>query len=127
MLDEQNAAGGGQVGARFGVYKDKGQRMRERREVVGLTQRQLGAKIGCSGQTISNWEKGLYWDAIPMRQFAFLTRALNTTKKWLITGQGESSAVSPVASQWRMQQELPSHVQKEIADYVEFQYYRHVT
>lgn len=58
-----------------------GARLRSRRRDLRLKQRQLAAKIGCTPETVSNWELG---KSYPVRHSIFkLAKALQCDRLWL--------------------------------------------
>tara|TARA_R110001583_G_scaffold191462_1_gene356624 strand:+ start:652 stop:1347 length:696 start_codon:yes stop_codon:yes gene_type:complete len=71
-----------------------GERSKERRKIIKLTQIQLSKKVGVSGVTISQWESG---DTSPKGENLYkLAKALQCSPDWLLFGgdrkQIESSA-----------------------------------
>ena len=57
-------------------------RLRELRNESGLTQNEIAAKLGVSGQTILNWENGIYEPKI--NQLIQLADLFNVTVDYLI-------------------------------------------
>ena len=57
-------------------------RLRELRNKSGLTQNDIAAKLGVSGQTILNWENGIYEPKI--NQLIELADLFNVTVDYLI-------------------------------------------
>ena len=57
-------------------------RLRELRNESGLTQNEIAAKLGVSGQTILNWENGIYEPKI--NQLIKLADLFNVTVDYLI-------------------------------------------
>ncbi|MFZ8787805.1 XRE family transcriptional regulator [Thermocrinis sp.] len=66
---------------------DIGKRIRELREVLGLTQKQFGERIGKSWRTVQDWEAGK--SSIPDHTLRFISSTFGVSYKWLKTGQGE--------------------------------------
>tara|TARA_R110002124_G_scaffold123818_1_gene282712 strand:- start:5450 stop:6148 length:699 start_codon:yes stop_codon:yes gene_type:complete len=61
-----------------------GERSKERRKIIKLTQIQLSKKVGVSGVTISQWESG---DTSPKGENLYkLARALSCSPDWLLFG-----------------------------------------
>lgn len=61
-----------------------GARIRIMRELLGFTQAELAAKIGISQQSITTYETGRREP--PFKNLVALSRALNTSIDWLVTG-----------------------------------------
>ena len=53
---------------------------------LGMTQRQLGSKIGRSHNTIMNWEKGN--TPFPREMVSVFADLLNVNPSWLLSGEG---------------------------------------
>jgi phage repressor protein C with HTH and peptisase S24 domain len=71
--------------------KTLGERSKERRKLIKLTQIQLSKKVGVSGVTISQWESG---DTAPRGENLYkLAKALKCSTDWLLFGN-ESKPVS---------------------------------
>jgi phage repressor protein C with HTH and peptisase S24 domain len=66
---------------------DIGKRIRELREVLGLTQKQFGERIGKSWRTVQDWEAGK--SSIPDHTLRFISSTFGVSYQWLKTGQGE--------------------------------------
>lgn len=49
------------------------------REKAGLTQRQIGAALGVTDQTVSNWERGVKTMKLTIEQTSSLCRLFNCT------------------------------------------------
>ena len=64
-----------------------GERLRDRREELGLSKRKLGEKIGCSHGTIANLENG---QGITDKSLAKLASALDVSVEYLKTGKQAS-------------------------------------
>ena len=60
------------------------ERIRTRREHLGLTQKQLGAQIGVGENAVTQYEAG---NAVPRpKRFEKLAQALEVDVRWLLTG-----------------------------------------
>ncbi|MBD1896594.1 helix-turn-helix domain-containing protein [Trichocoleus sp. DQ-A3] len=53
--------------------------LRQRREELGLTQRDIALALGKTDQTISNWETGMYEPKLTPREMKALCRLLKWT------------------------------------------------
>ncbi|MFE1744822.1 helix-turn-helix transcriptional regulator [Coleofasciculus sp. H7-2] len=53
--------------------------LRQRREELGLTQRDIALALGKTDQTISNWETGMYEPKLTPREIKALCRLLKWT------------------------------------------------
>ena len=60
-------------------------RILRRRKEMGLTQREVGRKVGVTRQTVSAWEHGVAQD-IQGKHLEQLGRALKVSTKWLLHG-----------------------------------------
>jgi repressor LexA len=69
------------------VMSDIGKRIRELREVLGLTQKQFGEKIGKSWRTVQDWEAGK--SSIPDHTLRFISSTFGVSYEWLKEGKGE--------------------------------------
>jgi len=69
------------------VMSDIGKRIRELREVLGLTQKQFGERIGKSWRTVQDWEAGK--SSVPDHTLKFISSTFGVSYEWLKTGQGE--------------------------------------
>lgn len=66
---------------------ERGKRLRERREQLGYTTRDLAEKLNVTAATISNIESQ---GSMPKLELAYkLARALNKTTDWILTGENE--------------------------------------
>ena len=87
-----------------------GDRMAAAREVTGLSQRDLAARLGVKDKTIKAWEN----DTAEPRanKLQLLAGVLNVSMRWMLTGEGEgvsapedevelSSAVSALLAEMR--------------------------
>ena len=68
------------------VMSDIGKRIRELREVLGLTQKQFGERIGKSWRTVQDWEAGK--SSIPDHTLRFISSTFGVSYNWLKTGRG---------------------------------------
>lgn len=64
-----------------------GDRIRERRKILGLTQKELARKVKVSSQVVSNWERG-YTDP-DHDDIARLAEALETSSDYLLNRTDE--------------------------------------
>jgi len=67
-----------------------GERIRRRRERLGLTQDQIGEALGVSRETVSQWESGTT-EPRPAR-YPLLCQTLRCNLKWLLAGEGTEEA-----------------------------------
>lgn len=70
-----------------------GGRIRIAREVVGISQESLGARIGLLGVRVSNIERGKA--ALPAEKIPGLCLSLRISQQWLITGEGDGGPGVP--------------------------------
>jgi transcriptional regulator with XRE-family HTH domain len=63
-----------------------GDRIKEMRKKLGLTQEALGKKAGVTKSTISKWETGEYVPAA--FNIVELSKQLGVTSEWILRGQG---------------------------------------
>ncbi len=81
-----------------------GQRLKQVREQLGLSQAQLAKKIGFSQKAISHWERGER--DIPTQALIALKR-IGINIDWLLTGEGEPLTNDPKKEEiLRIMQEL---------------------
>ncbi|HBL11177.1 MAG TPA: XRE family transcriptional regulator [Cyanobacteria bacterium UBA11162] len=59
--------------------QDRESPLKQRREELGLTQRDIAQTLGKTVQTISNWETGIYEPKMTPREIKVLCRLLNWT------------------------------------------------
>ncbi len=59
-------------------------RIRKRREELGITQRALAQMLNKTVGSVSSWENGRFK---PWESLADLSRALNVSIDWLVTGK----------------------------------------
>jgi len=79
-----------------------GQRIRQRRKALGLTQAELGRQCGKSESAVSLWESGGITD-IMGTTLTRLARALQVSVDWLLYGEGDADQVvreAPLAEYW---------------------------
>lgn len=67
---------------------EMGNRIRERRQQLGLSLEQLAKKVGCSKQTIGHYETGST-KTVSMNVLFPLADVLDVSARWLATGEGE--------------------------------------
>lgn len=89
-----------------------GQRLREAREAVGLSQSAVAAVLGCSNVTISGYELGRTW--IPTKDLVMLARTVGRSASWLL---GEPETVSEAQKQAMEQtkRQLSAHLDEVVA------------
>lgn len=100
----------------------KNERIKELRKKHGLTQQQLGEKIGARKASVSQWETG---DVSPSADYLIaLARVFGVSAHWLSTGRGspEPSNVEPAAIPQGRRVPILSYVQagnwREMCDQV---------
>lgn len=89
----------------------KNERIKELRKKHGLTQQQLGEKIGARKASVSQWETG---DVSPSADYLVaLARVFGVSAHWLATGKGspELSNVEPAVIQQGRRVPILSYVQ----------------
>lgn len=66
-----------------------GHRVRERRQALGLSVRELARRLAVPPSSISQWEQGLYWPQA--KTLIALAKVLECSLDWLcgLTGQPE--------------------------------------
>ena len=62
------------------------ERITQKRKELGLNQAQLARKIGCSRQTVSQWENGHIKD-VTGQHLQALARELRVEPAWILTGR----------------------------------------
>ena len=72
---------------------DIGDRIKQRRKDLKLTQRQLGKLVGVTGSAISQMELGQTQHLLAKHALA-LAKTLNVSVEWLLTGEGQAQGVS---------------------------------
>ena len=99
-----------------------GQRVADIREKAGLTQTQLGKKIGVSQRVIANWERKPV--ALRAEQLAALAEALGVSADYLL-GRPDAKPPAPKGPPGKLRQafdlayRLPRHEQNKIVEFVE--------
>jgi class 3 adenylate cyclase len=73
------------------LTRELGDRIRERREGLGLTQRDVAAALQVSNQAVSKWERGE--NAPDIEALAPLARLLGVSVDWLLGTQGRDGDV----------------------------------
>ncbi|WP_045860340.1 helix-turn-helix domain-containing protein [Teredinibacter purpureus] len=63
------------------------ERLVKARQAVGLTQRQLGERLGCSGSAVAQWETGETAN-IRLEYLFLLADISGYSARWLATGRG---------------------------------------
>lgn len=69
-----------------------GKRIREKRELAGLTQDQVAEYLGVAKSAVSGWERDSAQPAF--KRLDALSRKLNTSVEYLINGRGDKSLAS---------------------------------
>lgn len=69
-------------------------RLRELRIKSGLTQNEIATKLGVSGQTILNWENGIYEPKI--NQLIQLADLFNVSVDYLIERKGDEKRIDDI-------------------------------
>lgn len=72
-------------------------RLRELRNKSGLTQNEIAAKLGVSGQTILNWENGIYEPKI--NQLIQLADLFNVSVDYLIERKGNEKRIDEICKE----------------------------
>ena len=100
--------------------------IRERREQIGMTQKQLGAKIGVSFRQISKYESGEH--SVPAGNFAYIADALGCTVGYFykdFPGQENPTPKMPTllsaehARLYIYGSKLPASFREQTADFIE--------
>lgn len=71
-----------------------GANLKRFREAAGLTQSQLGEKLGVTWQTVSNYETGMRWPREP-EMVAAMSKVLRVRPWQLLAEEGDGGAVPP--------------------------------
>lgn len=101
------------------IQIERGKRLRERREQLGYTTRDLAAKINVTPGTISNIEAQ---GSMPKLELAYnLAKALNRTTDWILTGKNEqhNTAQIPILGNTK-EKTLFTNDLSNINEYVDF-------
>ena len=85
-------------------------RLRELRNKSGLTQNEIASKLGVSGQTILNWENGIYEPKI--NQLIELADLFNVSTDYLVERRNNNKTVEDVCK------ELDKISKEEIIDFI---------
>ena len=97
-----------------------GDRIKERRRYLGLTQIELGQRIHKSSQVVSNWERG-YTTGISAEDLQLLAHALATDITFFVPNAyaATSEALAPNALKTTQVQDIPtdSRLSSLIAEY----------
>jgi transcriptional regulator with XRE-family HTH domain len=99
-----------------------GQRMADAREKAGLTQTDLGQKLGISQRVVANWERKPV--ALRAEQLAALADALGVTADYLL-GRPDARQPAPKGPPGKLRlaferaHKLPRHEQNRIVEFVE--------
>lgn len=72
-------------------------RLRELRTKSGLTQNEIATKLGVSGQTILNWENGIYEPKI--NQLIQLADLFNVSVDYLIERKGNEKRIDDICKE----------------------------
>jgi transcriptional regulator with XRE-family HTH domain len=98
-----------------------GKRVATARESAGLTQTQLGEKLGLSQRAIAHWERGT--TALRPDQLEALAKAINVSTDELVSGKGSRPAETGPKGKARLVFEavsrLPRRQQQKIVEVVE--------
>ena len=62
-------------------------RLKELRKTLGLKQRELAQKLGCSVSNVGTWEAGI--QDIPKTRVYQICKEFNVNRPWFETGEGE--------------------------------------
>lgn len=75
------------------AQKGSARLLRSARLALGLTQTEVGSRIGCTGATVSTWERG---ECVPpVRRLIRLVQALNLTTDQLVESLCQSTPKAP--------------------------------
>ena len=72
-------------------------RLRELRVKSGLTQNEIATKLGVSGQTILNWENGIYEPKI--NQLILLADLFNVSVDYLVERKGNEKRIDDICKE----------------------------
>lgn len=72
-------------------------RLRELRNKSGLTQNEIATKLGVSGQTILNWENGIYEPKI--NQLIQLADLFNVSVDYLVERKGNEKRIDEICKE----------------------------
>lgn len=83
----------------MGMYQNLGDRLKERRKELKLTQQDVADSVSVSKTAVVFWEKG---ENIPKHEsLLLLANALQTTPEWLLKG-GDTQKAAPASSRQHM-------------------------
>ena len=113
----------------------KGERIRKRREEIGLSQTDLAYLIGVSKQTMYKYEMDIVTN-IPYRKIENLARALNVSEAYIFGWDEKKMDLSERSAHLVMQRasdprltealekyfELPEDAKQNVLDYIQFIY-----
>lgn len=95
-----------------------GQKIRERRESLGMSQHQLAAKIGIDQGKVSMLEKGARKIDV-VKELPILARALNCSVGWFYDEKGDSVPAHALVKQFFPDVEFSEIELKRIAKFIE--------
>lgn len=78
------------------AYMNIGDRIKSSREAKGLSQRELGKRVGVQSQSVSQWESGTTKALRPENLLA-VADELGVSIRWLISGRGARDPSIPAA------------------------------
>jgi DNA-binding XRE family transcriptional regulator len=107
----------------YNMSKTLGERMKEVREDVGLSQADFGKKIGVSRTTVHYWENGTIKNVRPIHLYK-AARTGRCSAEWLGTGDGQKTTTGAVED---VLNELPLPEQLAVFDYIDYQIERSPT
>lgn len=94
-----------------------GDRIREAREALKLTQEDLGSVAGISGTAVSLWESGDTKSIKPEHLFK-IARKLRKSAEWLVTGEGTQL---PREELYDALSQLPADTPQQSLDFIQYQ------
>lgn len=94
-----------------------GDRIRQAREMLKLTQAELGAVAGISGTAVSQWESGETKSVKPEHLFK-IARRLGKSAEWLVTGEGTDL---PRELLYDALADLPNNNPQQSLDFIQYQ------
>lgn len=91
-------------------------RLRELRNKSGLTQNEIATKLGVSGQTILNWENGIYEPKI--NQLIQLADLFNVTVDYLIERKNNEMTVDAICKELEKlsKEKIINFIKEELAN-----------
>ena len=92
-------------------------RLRELRVKSGLTQNEIAVKLGVSGQTILNWENGIYEPKI--NQLIQLADLFNVSVDYLLERKGNEKRVEDICKELETisKEEFIEFIRKALSKY----------